>query len=140
MSEFCDSILSNYTYDIIKLVNANDIAFAKIAQYSKITEAILPSGFKVPSSDGGEWIIYNDFLINLPNNKLYLVEIDNNNLNIVIEKDFNWDIYTGEIKNNKFHGKCKLVFCDGGVLEGTFKEGKFITGCTTFETGEKIYS
>ena len=62
-------IISNYKYDIIKLVDTKDIAFSNIAQNAKVTGATLPSGFKVPSSINDNWIIHKNFLINIPNNE-----------------------------------------------------------------------
>ena len=68
MTLFYQDIISQYNYDIIKLRDTNDIAFANIAQLSKVTNATLPSGFKVPDSTIGDWIIYKNFIINLPKN------------------------------------------------------------------------
>jgi len=64
MTLLYETIISNYEYDIIKLTDNNDIAFANIAQLSKVTNATLPSGFKVP--DSGNWVIYKTFIINIP--------------------------------------------------------------------------
>lgn len=61
-----DHIISNYNYDIIKLTNENDIKFSNIAQMAKVTNTTLPSGFKVPESNNGDWIIYKNFIINVP--------------------------------------------------------------------------
>ena len=66
MTLFYETIISNYEYDIIKLKDINDIAFSNIAQFSKVTKATLPSGFKVPDSTIGDWIIYKNFIINIP--------------------------------------------------------------------------
>ena len=68
MNLFYQDIISQYNYDIIKLKDTNDIAFSNIAQLSKVTNATLPSGFKVPDSTIGDWIIYKNFIINLPKN------------------------------------------------------------------------
>lgn len=68
MTLFYQDIISQYNYDIIKLKDTNDIAFSNIAQLSKVTNATLPSGFKVPDSTIGDWIIYKNFIINLPKN------------------------------------------------------------------------
>ena len=64
MTLLYETIISNYEYDIIKLTDNNDIAFANIAQLSKVTNATLPSGFKVPASTIGNWGIYKHFIIN----------------------------------------------------------------------------
>lgn len=66
MTLLYETIISNYEYDIIKLTDNNDIAFANIAQLSKVTNATLPSGFKVPDSTIGNWVIYKHFIINIP--------------------------------------------------------------------------
>ena len=66
MTLLYQDIISHYNYDIIKLKDANDIAFSNIAQLSKVTNAILPSGFKVPDSTIGDWVIYKNFIINMP--------------------------------------------------------------------------
>ena len=63
-----EDIISQYNYDIIKLTEPSDIAFTNIAQLSKVTNATLPSGFKVPDSTIGDWIIYKNFIFNLPKN------------------------------------------------------------------------
>ena len=68
MTLFYQDIISQYNYDIIKLKDTNDIAFSNIAQLSKVTNATLPSGFKVPDSTIGDWIIYKNFIINMPKN------------------------------------------------------------------------
>ena len=68
MTLLYEDIITKYNYDIIKLKNINDITFSNIAQLSKVTNAILPSGFKVPDSTIGDWIIYKNFIINLPQN------------------------------------------------------------------------
>ena len=68
MTLFYQDIISQYNYDIIKLKDTNDIAFSNIAQLSKVTNATLPSGFKVPDSTIGDWRIYKNFIINLPKN------------------------------------------------------------------------
>ena len=66
MTLLYQDIISHYNYDIIKLKDANDIAFSNIAQLAKVTNATLPSGFKVPDSNIGDWIIYKNFIINMP--------------------------------------------------------------------------
>ena len=68
MTLLYEDIISHYNYDIIKLTEPNDIAFANIAQLSKVTNTTLPSGFKVPDSTIGSWVIYKNFIINMPKN------------------------------------------------------------------------
>ncbi len=55
-----------------------------------------------------------------------------------INEDFNGDIYTGFIKNNKYHGKGILYFSDGGIYDGNFEEGKFINGYQVLDYNKKI--
>ncbi len=64
------------------------------------------------------------------------------NLNLhsyfAIKEDFNGDIYTGYVKDNKFHGKGILYFSDGGIYDGTFENGNFINGYQILDGGTKI--
>ena len=49
--------------NVICLTDPNDIAFSSMAQKSKVTSAILPSGLKVP--DIGNWVIMDHYLVNI---------------------------------------------------------------------------
>lgn len=49
---------------IIKLANASDRAFAKIAQMALVSGATLPSGFQVPLAKRGDaWMIWKQCII-----------------------------------------------------------------------------
>ena len=34
--------------------------------------------------------------------------------------------YKGDLKNGKYHGQGKLIFSTGEILQGEFKENKFV--------------
>ena len=41
-------------------------------------------------------------------------------------KTYSRGVYTGELKNNKMHGKGIFKWSDGKVIEGTWKEGDYV--------------
>lgn len=49
--------------NVIQLINKDDYAFSKIAQKSKVTGAILPSGLQIPEK--GDWRIIDNFVVNI---------------------------------------------------------------------------
>ena len=55
-----------------------------------------------------------------------------------INENFNGDIYTGFIKDNKYDGEGTLYFCDGGIYDGNFENGNFKSGYQILECGSKI--
>ena len=61
LSEFEDYIKEKIAKnEAMVLVDANDVAFSKIAQLAKVGTATLPSGLKVPD---GDWKIVNQYLV-----------------------------------------------------------------------------
>ena len=61
LSEFEDYIKEKIAKnEAMVLVDANDVAFSKIAQLAKVGNATLPSGLKVPD---GDWKIVNQYLV-----------------------------------------------------------------------------
>lgn len=53
--------------------------------------------------------------------------------------NFNGGYYEGEVRNELYHGKGKIVFNNGDIKEGTFVNGKLNdrNGCYTWATGDK---
>ena len=54
------------------------------------------------------------------------------------EKNQLGDVYSGEVKENMYHGKGKLIFSDGGIFEGEFENNEFIKGKHTLDHGEVL--
>lgn len=55
-----------------------------------------------------------------------------------IRESFDDNIYTGEIKDNKYNGNGKLILGNGMIDEGIFKDGVLKNGYLILECGEKI--
>lgn len=47
---------------IVILLEGQDLLFAQIAQGARVCGATLPSGFKVPTTEGKVWVISGNFI------------------------------------------------------------------------------
>ncbi len=66
---------------------------------------------------------------------LIINKLNTQDYNVINQLNKHGNLYTGQIKNGKYNGEGELVYPDGDICKGIFRDNEFIKGKLIMKNG-----